>query len=57
MAGPGIIHRLLHTHLAGGEVGSLMANDTDDLFIRLLAVFIFSLEKCLVKFVAHFNIG
>lgn len=31
--GPGIIHRLLHTHLAGGEGGSLMANDTDDLFI------------------------
>lgn len=33
MAGAGIIHRLLHTHLAGGEVGSLMANDTDDFSI------------------------
>ena len=33
MAGAGIIHRLLHTHLVWGEVGSLMANDTNDLFI------------------------
>lgn len=43
--------------LCFGIIISLMTNDVDYLFMRLLAIYISSMEKCLFQFIALFLIG